>query len=186
MKFPGPDGAVLAWHSAQEDASTPRGTSFGQSGRDYDSRCSNARCRRMGTRITTYHKGIPIPKCSTCGTPWQFENAMIPANVFASGSGVGVPWRVERAATLDLIIDRLFETPDLDLGQAAIYTGWLCKRTKSLEQVALDATAKRFAGRDWALRDVRRAVSRSRRWLEFELDGRGLLQKTERGSNGFA
>lgn len=140
----------------------------------------------MGTRITTYHKGVPVPKCSTCGTPWQFENAMIPANVFASGRGVGVPWRVETAATLDLIIDRLFETPDLERGQAAIYTGWLCKGTKSLEQVAHDATKKRFQGREWALRDVRRAVSRSRRWLEAELDGRGLLQETEGGSHGLA
>ena len=92
---------------------------------------------------------------------------------------------MEHAATLDVLVGRLYETPDLEAGFAGLYVSWLCIGSKTLDELASDANGRQFAGRAWARRDVRRAVERSRRWLEAELEGRGLLA-TEKASHGIA
>ena len=133
----------------------------------------------MGTRTTTYKKGLPTVKCRVCGTPWQSEEALIPSSVFGSGNRVRPPLRVELAATLDLVIQALYNATTLEAGSARVYVSWLCKGGTSFDKLARDADAQEYAGRNWARKDVRRAVDSARRWLEIELARRGLLQETE-------
>ena len=175
-RFRSADAAVYAWHAAQSAAHAARGQAFGQSGRDYAPRCANRRCGRAGTRITTYPKGVPTVRCGACGTPWEYSEALVPAGVFRSGKGGRAPGRVELAASLEVVIESLYRTDDLEPGEAGVYVGWLVKGSKTWDDVARDASRKEFAGRLWDRNDVRRAVTRCRSWLEGELERRGLLQ----------
>ena len=114
-RFRSADAAVYAWHAAQSAAHAARGQAFGQSGRDYAPRCANRRCGRAGTRITTYPKGVPTVRCGACGTPWEYSEALVPAGVFRSGKGGRAPGRVELAASLEVVIESLYRTDDLEL-----------------------------------------------------------------------
>lgn len=182
MSFYGPDAAILAAYQAHESASSPKTPSMGQAGRDYADRCANLKkCGRRGTRIETLGKmGALVMRCSRCGTPWEWTEAYILAGQAHSGRGGRPPSALERTAELCVIVAALERTSALAAGEAEIYITWLIVGSKSIEALARVAARQRFAGRDWAPRDVRRAIARSRRWLSAELDRRGLLSEPDR------
>lgn len=178
QRFKGPDHAVLAFYRAHAAASSPKGLSMGQRGRDYAFRCANRKCRRAGTRVRrSGPKGSIVERCSACGTPWTWTDAYIPAGLTHAGRGGSPPAALERSGDLCSLIAALETTPDLEAGFGELYVSWLCVGSKSIDAVAEDATRIRFHGRSWQKRDVRRAIDRSRGWLETQLFRKGLLDR---------
>lgn len=181
VKFKTPDGAILAYHAATIAAEAPKTPSMGQTGREYAYRCPNRKCRRTKRTTTVGRKGALVERCAFCGSVWDWVDAYVLAGQNHSGKGGGAPPRVERAAALGSVVSALENTEELRPGYADLYIAWLCVGTKSIEAIAEDADRINLVGEHWTKSRVETAIKRSRRWLEHELDRRGLLANAELG-----
>lgn len=174
MKFRRADDVILAFHRAHARAVAPA-QSVGQSGRDYADRCQNPRCGRRGTRVEeTTRKGELVPICSACKVRWTWTHAYVLAGQTHAGRGGAPPRALVRAGDLASIVEAFRKTPDLEPGAAWVFEVWLvCDLSR--EDVGGMATRAGIGGRTWDERAVRRAIYNSRRWIEWDLYRRGIL-----------
>jgi len=174
VKFRTPDGAVLAYLNAHDRAAAPKTPSMGQSGREYAHRCGNAKCGKLKRTTVVGRKGELVERCAAYGDLWPWVEAYILAGQSHAGKGGSAPATLERAGDLAAVIGAL-ETAPIGVGYADLYLAWLAIGSKSIQAIADDADAIGAHGQRWTKSKVETAIRTCRRWLERELDRRGML-----------
>lgn len=182
MKFQSADEAILYYLENRKKASSGGGPSmYGYP--EFPAFCPNKSCGRQGPPRSHDTKGNGVEYfCGKCLTNWPFAYSYVFARQLAGGGGSRGSSAMERAGDLAPIFSEFSGTPELKAPDyAGIYTRYFeaPSSVRSIANVAEVATETRFDGRRWQESDVRRAISRSRKWLTRRLTGVGLLERCE-------
>lgn len=177
MKFRDGDDLIARYFRARKRASAPRGTQVAQRGRSYAKRCGNRRCGLEGKPIDQPDgAGEIVKRCPRCGEPWKFSDVFALAGQSHSGRGGRPPRPVVEAGDLCLFAHRLQQAKSLEPGHARVYLTYIADGRYSHRSLAERLTEEGYLGQRWHTRDVRRAVERSRRWLESEMRAREVSE----------
>lgn len=167
FRFVGADAAFLAWYRWQSIAETPPPPAPSPV-RGIVALKACAKCRRQERHEVASAEGGFVWRCRYCGELWPLREVCVPAAAFG-GVSSGAP-KIERAAEL-MQIFAAAPMPEL-----AAYGFWLLDAGPgNWAGTAERANAAELVGAPWRPMMVKRAVRRSRRWIEAELRARGWL-----------
>lgn len=178
MKFRDGDDVITRYLRARKRAIAPRGMQVAQRSRSYAGQCANRKCRHKGRPIGQVNgQGETIQRCPQCGKPWDFSDVFGLAGQSHSGRGGRPPRAVLESGDLCLFAHRLTQAKSLEPGHARVFLTYLADGRFSHRSLAQRLNEEGYLGQHWQTRDVRRAIDRSRAFLERDLGRRGLLRR---------
>lgn len=178
MKFRDGDDLLQRYFRARKRAQSPRGMAVAQRGRSYAMACGNRRCGHRGKPIGQPNgQGETIQRCPRCGEPWAWTEVYALAGQSHAGRGGRAPRATVQSGDLVPFADRLLKAHSLEPGHASVFLTYLADGRYSHRSLAERLTEEGFLGQRWQTRDVRRAIERSRAFLERDLSRRGVLDR---------
>lgn len=177
MKFRDGHDLIRRYLRVRSRAMSPRGIQVAQRGRSYAAQCANRKCSGRGRRIGQADgQGEIVQRCSACGSPWPFADVFALAGQSHAGKGGRPPRSVLDSGDLCLFAHRLRQAKSLEPGHGDVFLRYV-ETGHSQRELAIRLTEERFLGQGWHVRDVRRAVERSKAYLERDLARRGILDR---------